>query len=71
MQLGSGVLWLWCRPAVTALIQPITWELPFATSVALKRQTTKKIIHNLIVHRNKHIAEKNEPILLRKNAILE
>ena len=23
MQLGSGVLWLWCRPATAALIQPL------------------------------------------------
>ena len=24
-------LWLWCRPAAAALIQPLAWELPYAT----------------------------------------
>ena len=28
--------WLWCRLAATALIQPLAWELPNATSAALK-----------------------------------
>ena len=31
-------LWLWCRPAAVAPIRPLTWELPYATGVALKRQ---------------------------------
>ena len=30
-------LWLWCRPAAAALIQPLAWELPNAMSAALKR----------------------------------
>ena len=34
-------LWLWCRPAAAALIQPLPWELPYATNAALKSQ--KKI----------------------------
>ena len=29
-------LWLWCRPEVVALIQPLARELPHATGVALK-----------------------------------
>ena len=33
-------LWLWCRLAVTALIQPLAWELPYAVGAALK---TKRI----------------------------
>ena len=41
-------LWLWCRTAGTAPIQPLAWELPYAKGVALKRQNqtnkkTKKI----------------------------
>ena len=32
------LLWLWCRVAVAALIQPLAWELPFAAGVALKRK---------------------------------
>ena len=33
------LLWLWCRPVTTALIQPLPWELPYAVSVTLKRHT--------------------------------
>ena len=29
------LLWLWCRPAVTALIQPLAWELPYTVGVEL------------------------------------
>ena len=43
------LLWLWCRPAGTALIRPLAWEPPRATGAALlrqkiKKQKTKKII---------------------------
>ena len=33
-----ALLWLWHRPAATALIQPLAWELPCAMGAALKRQ---------------------------------
>ena len=33
------LLWLWCRPA--APIQPLAWELPYASGVAPKRQKKK------------------------------
>ena len=36
-----ALLWLWCRPAATALIEPLAWEHPYAKSVALKRQKQK------------------------------
>ena len=36
--LDSALLWLWCRPAATVLIQPLTWEPPYAMGAALKRQ---------------------------------
>jgi len=26
-----ALLWLWCRPAATALISPLAWEPPYAT----------------------------------------
>ena len=32
---------LWCRPAAAALIQPLAWELPYATGMALKRKKKK------------------------------
>ena len=38
------LLWLWHRLAAVAPIQPVAWELPYATDVALKnkKQTNKK-----------------------------
>ena len=36
------LLWLWCRPATAALIQPLAWELPYATGAALKRPPKKQ-----------------------------
>ena len=38
------LLWLWCRPATAAPIQPPTWEPPYATGAAqekAKRHTQK------------------------------
>ena len=35
------LLWLWCRPAATALIGPVAWEPPYAAGTALKRQKDK------------------------------
>ena len=40
--LGLVLLWLWCRPAATAPIRPLTWESPHATHVALKGEKDKK-----------------------------
>ena len=37
-----ALLWLWCRPMTTALIQPLAWEPPYAAGVALKRLKKKK-----------------------------
>ena len=36
------LLWLWCRPAAVAPIQPLAWELLYVVSVALKRQKEGK-----------------------------
>ena len=36
------LLWLWCRTAAVAPIQPLAWEPPYATGVALK--TKKKVL---------------------------
>ena len=35
----SAVLWLWHRPAI-APIRPLAWELPYASSLALKSTHT-------------------------------
>ena len=49
-QLGSHVLWLWRRPAVVALVRPLTWELPYASGMALKRKNI--YIHTSIIDLN-------------------
>ena len=39
------LLWLWCRPAATALIRSLVWQPPYAAGAALgktKRQGKKK-----------------------------
>jgi len=36
------LLWLWPRQAAAAPIQPLAWELPYATGVALKSKQRKK-----------------------------
>ena len=36
------LLWLWCRLAAVAAIRPLTWELPYAKGVALKKKKKKK-----------------------------
>ena len=41
--LDPALLWLWCRPAATAPIQPLAWEAPYTLSAALKRKEKKKI----------------------------
>ena len=38
----SDPVLLWCRPAATALIQPLTWEPPYAIGAGQKRQDKKK-----------------------------
>ena len=42
LSLEPASLWLWRRPTAAALIQPLAWELPYATDAALKRQKRKK-----------------------------
>ena len=42
--LDPVLLWLWCRPAATALIRPLAWKPPYAAEAALevaKRQKNK------------------------------
>ena len=36
------LLWLWCRPAAVAPLQPLAWEPPYAKGVALKQQQKNK-----------------------------
>ena len=39
--LDPVLLWLWCRPAATTQIRPLTWEPPYAMGADLKRQKIK------------------------------
>ena len=36
--LDPALLWLWYRLAAVAPIQPLTWELPYASGAALERK---------------------------------
>ena len=46
--LDPMLLWLWCRMAAVALIQPLAWELPYSVGAALKTKTkTNKQTKNL------------------------
>ena len=35
-------LWLWCKLATVALIQPLAWELPYTMGEALKKKKEKE-----------------------------
>ena len=35
-------LWLWCRPAASAPIRPLAWELPHVVGAALKSKRKRK-----------------------------
>jgi len=37
-----ALLWLWCRPAATALIPSLAWEPPYAEGVALEKAKRPK-----------------------------
>ena len=41
MRLDATLLWLWRRLATEALIQPLTWDLPYAMGTTLKGQKKK------------------------------
>ena len=38
------LLWLWYKPEAVATIQPLSWEPPYATGMALKKR--KKFFFN-------------------------
>ena len=50
------LLWLWCRPAATAPICPLAWELPYAMGAALggkKKKKKRQKIENKAALKNK------------------
>ena len=46
------MLWLWLRPAATALLRPLAWEPPYPVGAALekakKTKTNKKIVLDFV-----------------------
>ena len=36
------LLWLWCRPVVTALVTPLAWEPLYAVGAALEKTKKKE-----------------------------
>ena len=40
--LDPELLWLWRRPAATALIRPLAWEPPYAVRAAKEMAKIKK-----------------------------
>ena len=42
--LDLTLLWLWCRLATVAPIQPLAWEPPYALGAALEKTRKKKVI---------------------------
>ena len=43
-------LWLWCRLAVVAPIQPLAWEGPYATGAELKRKKKKPVLNHMEIY---------------------
>ena len=43
------LLWLCCRPAATALIRPLAWELPYAMGSTVKRQNKTKHFYRYVL----------------------
>ena len=41
-RLDPVLLWLWCKLAAVAPIQPLAWEFPYAMGAALKKKGKKK-----------------------------
>ena len=40
--LDPMLLWLWCRSAALPLNLPIAWDLPYAMSMALKKEKKRQ-----------------------------
>ena len=41
--LDPMLLWLWCRPAAVAPIQPLAWEPPYAAGAALQSKNKREV----------------------------
>ena len=61
--LDPVLLWLWCRLAAAALIQPLAWEPPYAMGAALKK------IKLIKKRKRKRKNERNKEALVRTGAL--
>ena len=52
-----ALLWLWCRPAATALIGPLAWEPPYCHRCGPKKTITKKDYFELIIFKKLEVLE--------------
>ena len=64
--LDPGLLWLWCRPAATASIQPLAWEFPYVLGCGPKKTNKQKMVMDfvkcvLIIQFSKDILERCTP----------
>ena len=50
LDLSFKLLWLWHRLTAAAPIQPLAWELPYATYVALKEKKLSKIQNKISIN---------------------
>ena len=55
------LLWLWRGPAATALIQPLTWEPPYASGTALKMTKKKNRLYFYILTKTNYPKRKLKP----------
>ena len=49
-----ALLWLWCRLAAAAPIQPLAREPPYAAGAALKKEKEKKKMLPVLTIKSKH-----------------
>ena len=56
------LLWLWCRPAATALIRPLVWEPLCAAGAALKKPKNKNKNKPQNTHKPRGIAPRTMPL---------
>ena len=56
------MLWLWCRPAAIALIQPLAWELPYAADATVKTKKRKKVMVRIRLHKEEKPSEQESKV---------
>ena len=68
--LDLALLWLWCRLAAPALVEPLAWELPNASGTVLKKREIKILVCEAKTDRTKGVIEKSAVIVGDFNTLL-